>query len=124
MLSHPRGYCLLINNFYTIGSFKEMHSFRKIFHQFHFEVIMKRNLTVKQIYDLLIEYSTKPKLIDHDAFAMFIITHGNGRGEIYGFDGQPIHIQTLISLFNNNKCIGLEDKPKMFFINCCREGIA
>jgi hypothetical protein len=123
MLKQPRGYCLLINNYYTIGSFKEMHRFRKIFFQFHFEVIMKTNLMSQQIIDLLSEVSITRELEDQDAFILMIITHENGRGEIYGFDGQPIPIQLLISLFDNNRCEGLKEKPKMFFFNSCRKGI-
>ncbi len=124
MLTQPRGYCILINNYYTIGTFKEMHRFRQIFYQFHFEVIMETNLTSQQIIDLLSDVSIKGELEDQDAFILMIITHGNGRGEIYGFDGQPIPIQSLISLFYNNRCKGLKEKPKMFFFNCCRIGIA
>ena len=44
MNNSPRGYCLLTNNHFTIGTFKEMQKFRDIFFQLHFDVIMKKIL--------------------------------------------------------------------------------
>jgi hypothetical protein len=42
MKNKPRGVCLLINNFFTVGTYKEIQRFRNIFYNLHFDVIMKK----------------------------------------------------------------------------------
>jgi hypothetical protein len=122
MASKPRGICLLINNYFTIGTYKEMSRFRNIFYQLHFDVIMKKNQTAQQIKDLLESISQKVELVDHDSFVFMIITHGTPNEEVLGFDRIPLKIKSLVSLFDNKSCEGLQNKPKMFFFNCCRGG--
>jgi hypothetical protein len=53
LIFKPRGYCVLINNFVSYGTFKEFHRLRKIFYQMHFEVIMRQNLKAEEITGLL-----------------------------------------------------------------------
>lgn len=122
MVKSPRGFCFLVNNYFSIGTFKEMQRFRNIFYQLHFDVIMEKNLDAKEIVNRLIQLSQSQDLRDHNAFVFMIITHGNENKEILGFDGEPIKIELLTELFNNEKCPLLQDKPRMFFFNCCRGG--
>jgi len=120
MASKPRGICLLINNYFTTGTYKEMSRFRNIFYQLHFDVIMKKNQTAQQIEDLLKTISKKKELKDHDSFLFMIICHGTPNQQIKGFDGIPLQIKSLVSLLDHNNCEGLREKPKIFFFNCCR----
>jgi hypothetical protein len=117
---HYRGYCVLINNYLTFGTYKEMQRFRNIFHQLHFKVIMKQNLDFEETIYFLKELSRDPKLKDHSAFVFMILTHGTKEKEFLTFDGKPIKIDYLINLFNNQNCMLLMDKPRVFILNCCR----
>lgn len=119
----PRGYCLLINNYFTKGTYKEMQKFRNIFYQLHFDVILEKNLTAEQIKQKLIDISHDQNVEIHNAFIFMIITHGNSKREIYGFDGISLGIDSLIELLNNKNCKALRNKPKIFFFNCCRAGL-
>jgi len=114
------GFCLLINNYFTKGTYKEMQKFRNIFYQLNYDVIMEKNLTAEEIKNKLIEISQNERLKDHSAFVFMIITHGSADRLIYGFDGKPLQIDSLISIIN---CKNLTGKPKIFFFNSCRTGI-
>jgi hypothetical protein len=122
MTKQIRGYCVLINNYFTFGTYKEMQRFRNIFYQMHFEVIMKKNLDKQDLLRTLRIISQDPKLETHDAFMLMIIAHGNNNKEVYGFDGQSVRINTIMEMFNNEECRFLQNKPKCFFFNCCRGG--
>jgi len=119
---HSLGYCLLINNYYTKGTFKEMQKFRNIFYQLNYDVIMEKNLTAKEIEDKLIEISKDENLKNHSSFIFMIITHGHADRLIFGYDGRSLNIDSLVSIVKNKNCIGLAGKPKIFFINACRSG--
>jgi hypothetical protein len=122
MTKQIRGYCVLINNYFTVGTYKEMQRFRNIFYQMHFEVIMKKNLDKQDLLRTLRIISQDPKLETHDAFMFMIIAHGNNNKEVYGFDRQSVRINTIMEMFNNEECRFLRNKPKCFFFNCCRGG--
>jgi hypothetical protein len=122
MESKPRGICILINNYFTIGTYKEMQRFRNIFTQLHFNVNMYKNLKAKQIEQLLEKTSKSKELCEHNAFVFISITHGTENDEILGFDGIPLKIKSLLSKFDSNNCRALREIPKMFFFNCCRGG--
>ncbi len=120
MTNSPRGYCLLINNHFTLGTYKEMQRLRNIFYQLHFDVIMKKNMNKIDIINILSEISNRPELNDHNAFVFMIIAHGNEKNEIYGFDSETIKIRDLMDLMNTENCPRLRSKPRLFFFNCCR----
>jgi len=120
MISEKRGYCILINNYYTLGTYKEMQRFRNIFFQLHFKVKMKKNMNKEDILNFLRIKSQDPQLAEHDAFVLMIISHGNENREIYGLDNLPIRIDTIMTMFNNKECSLLQNKPRLFFFNCCR----
>jgi hypothetical protein len=120
MISSPRGYCLLINNHFTVGTYKEMQRFRNIFYQLHFDVIMKKNMNKIEIINFLREISHREELGTHNAFVLMMIAHGNEKNEIYGFDGEEIKIRDLMDTMNAENCPRLRSKPRMFFFNCCR----
>jgi hypothetical protein len=121
------GLCLLVNNYFTVGTYFEMLRFRNIFHQLGFEVRMKKNLSAQDLYLELLMISKDPELAKYDAFAFMSISHGNEDGEVYGFDRQTVKINLLTELFNNENCKHMlhpdnKKKPRMFFLNCCRGG--
>ncbi len=64
------------------------------------------------------------ELEKQNAFVFMIITHGNDNKEILGFDDVSIKIEFLTQIFNNKNCPSLQNKPRLFFFNCCRGGIS
>jgi hypothetical protein len=53
-------------------------------------------------------------------FVCCIMTHGC-MGTLYGSDGEPLDISAIVDLFKETNCPALAGKPKMFFIQACRE---
>lgn len=123
MNNSPRGYCVLLNNYYTFGTYKEMQRFRNIFFQLHFNVIMLKNLSANEIICELSKLIVSEQIKSHDAFVFLSISHGNADHEILGFDKTRIKIDGLTSMFNNKNCPSLAKKPKLFIFNCCRGGL-
>jgi hypothetical protein len=119
MFRSPRGYCFLVNNFFTEGTHEQMKRLRNIFYQLHFDVQMYKNLSIKQLTELLIEYSNDPKLSEHDAFVFIILTFGNDNKEILDFNNNKKGIKELTQLVNDENCPEMKGKPRLFIFNCC-----
>jgi hypothetical protein len=122
MKNKPRGICLIISNYFTIGTYKEMQCFRNIFQNLHFDVIMKKNMNKNHILKLFLEISKMDELDKHNAFVCMIIAHGNSKNELYDFDGETFRMRDLMDLMNPGNCPKLSNKPRLFFFNCCRIG--
>jgi len=122
MKAKPRGYCVLINNYLNFATFKEMHRFRKIFYQLHYEVIFEQNLKYDQMNELLNKLSKNPGLKNHSSIIFIILSHGNDKKEFFSFDGKSMKIDHLKIHFNNENCPALMGKPRIFIMNCCRGG--
>jgi len=120
---HYSGFCLLINNYFTKGTFKEMQKFRNIFYQLNYDVLMEKNLTAQEIENKLLAISQDQRLSNHSSFIFMIITHGSSNRNIEGFDGEPLNIDSLVDIMKNKRCEALAEKPKIFFINACRTGL-
>jgi len=119
MIASPRGYCYLINNYFTIGTYKEMQKFRNIFYQLHFDVIMMKNVSVANILKEMEKVSKDPSLLAHNAFIFMIISRGNEKFEIFDDSNESIQIKTITEMFNDSNCPHMEKKPRLFFFNCC-----
>ncbi len=115
----PRGYCFLVNNFFTEGTHEQMKSLRNIFYQLHFDVEMYKNLSINELTELLIEYSNDSKLSKHDAFVFIILTFGNHNKEILDSNNNKKGIEELTQLVNDKNCPEMEGKPRLFIFNCC-----
>ena len=53
-------------------------------------------------------------------FVCCIMTHGR-MGKIYGSDHDSVNIKAILDLFKEANCRALAGKPKLFFIQACRE---
>jgi hypothetical protein len=122
MDSEPRGFCVLINNYLTYGTYVEMQRFRNIFYQLHFEVIMKQNLNFDETNRLLDGISKSDQLKEHSAIIFMILSHGTKEKEFLSFDKKGIKIDYLVNKFCNQNCPALLDKPRIYILNCCRGG--
>jgi hypothetical protein len=119
MVHSPRGKCYIINNYFTIGTYKETQRFRNIFYQLHFDVIIEKNKTAKEIVQRLNEFARLCEDEEHDAFIFMIITPKNRNNEMLGFDDEAKKIDDLIQIFSDEKCPKMKKKPRLFFFNFC-----
>jgi hypothetical protein len=117
MSKSPRGYCLLINNNFTIGTYKEMQRFRNIFYKLHFDVIMKKNLSLTEIKNKLEELSMESQEKKPDAFVFMLIGFENNSGEIIDYENNSITIEALTKIMDSSL---LKEKPKVFIFNMCQ----
>jgi len=120
MNKSPRGYCILINNYFTVGTYKEMQRFRSIFYRLHFEVIMEKNLTIKQIRERITELSKSKEIPEPDAIVFMFIGFENKNEDIMDHNKDSISIAELTDLFNDSNFPQLKEKPRLFFFNCCQ----
>lgn len=130
MQSNPRGFCLIINNtcFATsslptrYGALKDEFKLKEIFEKILFEVIVVRNATTSKIRETIEEIRKNRKLESHDAFVCVLMSHGGLGDHIFGTDGTSISVNEVTKSFNDENCIELRGKPKLFFVNACRGG--
>ncbi len=125
MSSYPRGICLIVNNvnFQTShrlpGGVIDEKLVDDLFRAFHFDVVVKRDLTRDEIRATAEEFAAK----DHgqySAFVFYILSHGGSNDVIYGVDERSISVAELVRLFVAANCPSLQGKPKLFFIEACR----
>jgi len=76
------------------------------------DVGIKRNI-LRQNKDCKVDFN------DYSCFMAFIMSHGDENG-IFGIDGNSVRVNTLASCIAPDKCEGLKDKPKIFFVQACR----
>lgn len=58
---------------------------------------------------------------DIQCIVLIIMSHGSS-GYIYGNDDNPIKLTDLTDVFDSEHCPGLDDKPRLVFVQACRGG--
>lgn len=129
MSRDPRGLCIIINNLAfkdeaknRYGGEVDEEKLFSLFTDLSFEVEVKNDLKYNEIMDTAEEYAKK----DHthfDAFVMIVMTHGGNGDTIYGVNGKPISVKTLMAEFKVDSCPSLKDKPKIFIFQACRRSL-
>ncbi|CAH1239192.1 CASP2 [Branchiostoma lanceolatum] len=56
---------------------------------------------------------------DAEGSIVVLMSHGE-EGKIYGTDGQLVALEVIFAMFDENICLRLKGKPKLFFIQACR----
>lgn len=141
-----KGLAVVITNFLSgkhirSGADKDKHYMKESFKRLGFEVFSYKDVTTSKLTELLNEYS---KRTDLDCFAFAISSHGcemekkedantkeeSGEKEkqakkvkhqaIQMFDEKYVFTHDILDRFNDTKCPGLKDKPKIFLIQACR----
>ena len=121
----------------------ESERFKYIFEKLHFNVKLWDNLTKDEIEDKLKSFvkEDEEEVTETDAFILMVISHGIDE-KIMGskackalnvLDKDPtdaeavidvntdvIDILKIVDIFSNINCRKLLNKPKLFFLNCCR----
>lgn len=128
----PRGICLIVNNINfaestnltsRIGSEVDEAKLSDLFAKtLLFEVVVLRNATADEMKSKFQELSQNGDLERHDAFVCVILSHGGLADLVYGVDGAGVSVHDVTKAFNDENCVGLRGKPKMFFFNACRGG--
>ena len=134
-MGRPRGIALIINvkKFFKEGgqvgerkgSDKDVKELEELWKQLGFIVKCvseKEYLKAHTICTILCKTAEK---IDHDqqqnpnCFVCCIMSHGAG-GSIYGSDWKHVDVKYIINRFKGDNCKALSGKPKLFFIQACR----
>lgn len=126
---NPHGVCLIINNhkFYHNqdpqkahpqrgGAEIDQYNLTQTFRYLRYKVEVEENLTSDQMMDRLMKMSQR----DHsryDSFVCCILSHGE-HNIIHGANSEPVNVNDLTGIMKY--CVTLRNKPKMFFIQCCR----
>uniref|UniRef100_L7LWQ9 Putative caspase-2 n=1 Tax=Rhipicephalus pulchellus TaxID=72859 RepID=L7LWQ9_RHIPC len=127
MIHKPRGLCIIINNMdfvraedRRIGSEHDVRRMEHLFREFHFNCIVRYNLTASQIKTLL-SWAAQPEQQEGaDCLVVILMSHGK-KDTIDDIDGEQVHLyDDVFTLFNNENCPALQGKPKLFFIQACR----
>lgn len=56
-------------------------------------------------------------LKSHDAFICVVMSPGGAGDVIYGADGAEVSVNDVTKALNDGHCVGLRDKPKVFFFH-------
>ncbi|XP_041367451.1 caspase-3-like [Gigantopelta aegis] len=125
MEANPKGICLIINNeCFTNsptrkGSAKDVERLKCLFEKFGFVVEIKKNLKSSDLLEELKSVSVVGVKPEHNCFVCFISSHGVGKS-IIGTDEELVSISKIKEFFSASQCRALVGKPKMFFVQACR----
>ncbi|XP_054858194.1 caspase-2 isoform X3 [Eublepharis macularius] len=132
LISRPRGLALILSNVHFRGE-KDLEfrsggdvdhaSLQKLFEYLGYQVFVRHNQTAQEMQEELEIFSKNPSHRNVDSCIVSLLSHGI-EGGVYGVDGKLLQLQEIFRLFDNANCPGLQNKPKMFFIQACRGGVS
>ena len=137
MVKIPRGFCIIFNMIKFDDNpdlFKELqertlskenvNKLKELFEQLNFDVKIYENFTDEKLREKLkkiIEKLNSEQCVNHDAFILYIGTHGVENGFICS-NTKIIQYQQIIHLFTDESVNKFKNKPKLLFFDCCRGG--
>jgi len=125
MKKKPHGIAVIINVFSVKGYGKRAGSkideenFRAILEFLKYAVKVLSNPTATEIHDQVSKIAEEDHM-NHDSFILCGLSHG-ANDVLLGSDGEAVRISEITRLFDRKSCPSLEGKPKIFFIQTCRE---
>ena len=99
---------------------KNVKLIREAFEHHRFEVNDYCDLNDDQIINLIGEQVKHEKCKSFDGFVLYIHTHGI-QDTILCKNSNKIPFHRIKELFKDEKCQYLKNKPKIIFLDCCRE---
>ncbi|XP_052073553.1 caspase-3-like isoform X2 [Mytilus californianus] len=121
-----RGKVFIMNNKFSNstwerhGSDVDVKNLTDLFQELHFEVVTKTDTPAKEMFEFLIKERNKiENWKDIECIVLILMSHGTS-GYIYGSDRIPIKLSDLTYVFDSEHCIGLDDKPRLVFVQACR----
>lgn len=109
------------------GAHRDRENLVSLFKELGFTVFYYEDLKRHEFLDLLDQLINSTYLKNIDSFFLCVQTHGdlqNNQTIMEFSDGLVEKIDTIISMFSNNNCQSLIDKPKVFFFPFCRGKIS
>ncbi|XP_059814505.1 caspase-14-like [Hypanus sabinus] len=100
------------------GATTDLINLQKSLQSLGFEVSECINPTGKEIFSSLEKYRDSIKDEVCCSF-VFILAHGS-EGKVRGSDGEEADLEEIFDMFNNEECLHLQQKPKVFVIQACR----
>lgn len=100
------------------GYEKDLSALKSVFEKYNIDGFFLQNGTADEIKFFVKKF---PEKFSGDEYfcALFFLSHGGQRDEIYGYDGKSVKINDILKGFDNT-CRQLQDMPKLFFFQCCR----
>ncbi|XP_047113086.1 caspase-2 [Schistocerca piceifrons] len=133
MLSHPKGYALIINNIQFLenieperrGAEIDERNLKDLLEGLGYDVSIYNDLCYKEMERKIEEFT---KLEGHksvDSCVVAVMSHGRAgplanSTSIICYDGGLRDVEWVISKFDNASCPNLQGKPKIFFFQTCR----
>lgn len=109
----PVGICLMINNVPNLTLEEEQ--LVGLFSSLAFEVQVKRDLTMTEIYEVARQFAGK----DHkryNSFVFIVMSLCSQGHDITGVDRRKTSVEQVMSEFKASNCPSLQNKPKLFFV--------
>ncbi|XP_059814773.1 caspase-14-like isoform X1 [Hypanus sabinus] len=100
------------------GAKTDLINLQKSLQSLGFEVSECINPTSEEIFSSLEEYRDSIKDEVCCSF-VFILAHGS-EGKVMGRDREEADLEEIFDMFNNEECLHLQQKPKVFVIQACR----
>ncbi|XP_063397694.1 caspase-14-like [Mytilus trossulus] len=125
-----RGKVFMINNTFSgtkhqetkkrEGTSVDVQNLTELFQQLHFEVELKTDLTAEEMVKWL--EKERDSITDWDKIeCVVLILMSHGKGEyIFGDDNKPVKLTDITAVFDSNHCKGLDEKPRLVFVQACR----
>ena len=129
LTKNPHGVCLIINNYRFYhetdpskahpdrgGAEIDQYNLTQTFRYLRYKVEVRENFTSDQMTNALLKMSQRDHS-NYDSFICCILSHGE-HNIIHGANSEPVNVDDLTGVMK--LCTSLRDKPKLFFIQCCR----
>ncbi|CAF3688431.1 unnamed protein product [Adineta steineri] len=130
MFKNPRGQCLIINVYNINGAVRrwsdlDVKLLSDLFRQLYFNVIVYSDfngddLRAENFKKILKQFSQSKEHANAQCSIICLMSHGE-EGSLTVQDGNKIYHDHVFDLFSNVNCPHLAGKPKLFFIQCCRD---
>lgn len=119
-----------------LGAYTDYKNMKKLFKPMGFKLMTFYDKTAQEIQIILKNASKRPDLAERPCFFCIISSHGEqvvsgGVGSdsnlivhtIVGVDGKRVKTDDLVNCFSDSRCRSMAGKPKVFFIQACRESV-
>ncbi|XP_072884821.1 caspase-14-like [Hemitrygon akajei] len=101
-----------------LGAETDLTNLQQTLQSLGFEVSKCMNPTGEEILPSLEKY--RDSIEDEVCCSfVFILAHGS-EGKVRGRDGEEADLEEIFDMFNNEECLHLQQKPKVFVIQACR----
>jgi uncharacterized protein YejL (UPF0352 family) len=130
MFKNPRGQCLIMNIYQINGmpprrwSDRDTEALKQLWEQLLFNVHIytdtSHDLNVYNFNSIVKQFSQLAEHEEAQSCVVCLMSHGE-EGFLTTKEGDKVLLDDIFSMFNNVNCPSLAGKPKLFFIQSCRD---